>query len=314
MIDAQKIPGMIEPVEQALLTELAARPPIVAGAVIVEFGTFFGRSSACLVNGASQWWTPADGPVLRTYDSFGCAEGEGFAPHVFAFAGQGGVLDLVERANGRVDFQKVYRRYLGAAEEAGLLVTRRAELRDIEHDGAPISLMHLDAPKFYDEFKFILFRFFPSLVPEARVVFQDYFYHWSATLVAAAEALVARGILAFERSAASSMTARVVRTPSVEDLLEVDLALTGRSVEPLLDQAIARTSTMALDRGEQFAPRLWLAKMQYQWEQGRTADADRTFGAMIAAAKGRLHVATLADLREMLRSGFSIRPLYERDH
>ena len=48
---AKKIPGMIEPIEQSMLFELAQNVQLSSNDYIVEFGTFFGRNTYCLSSG-----------------------------------------------------------------------------------------------------------------------------------------------------------------------------------------------------------------------------------------------------------------------
>jgi hypothetical protein len=302
---------MIEPGEQALLTELAAE----ARGTIVEFGCFFGRSTACLANGAARWWTPDRGaPAVLAYDSFACDEAGAFAPQVWGFAKHAGVDRLVRRQAGRVDFHPVYRHFVGAAEDAGLLRTTVGELRDAAFDGGPIALMHIDAPKYYTELKDILAAFFPALAQGAAVVFQDLLYHWSATLIAAVQAMVEIGALRYERSAATAVLARVERSVTPADLQAVDRAMAGTPVGALIDRAIERVRAIPLDRPEQFVPRLNLAKVQHLWEQGDYPAAQQAFAQMIAEAGGRMHPQVFADFQELMRYGFSLRTLYERDH
>ena len=96
MFNAAAIPGMIEPIEQQALTQLAGEAAAGGQGTIVEFGCFFGRSTACLVNGAAPHWAgPA--PLVHAYDSFGCADGHGFAPYVRSFARQAGLEHLLMR-------------------------------------------------------------------------------------------------------------------------------------------------------------------------------------------------------------------------
>jgi hypothetical protein len=307
---------MIEPVEQQMLLGLAADPFVAAKGVIVEFGTFFGRSTACLVNGALSWWTPQQGrPAVYAYDSFACAASStGFAKHVMAFAKNAGVGNLVRVAGDRIDFRPVYDHFVGQGEAAGVLKTTTTELSKAQRPDAPIALMHIDAPKFYAELRYILVRFFPALMPGALIVFQDFFYPWSASLVAGAQLLADRGLIRFERSAASSLLGRVQRVPSLDEIAELDLAMVEASVPDLIDRSIAAMKGIELDRAAQFLPRIHLAKMQYLWEQQRFKAAEAAFLQMIGENGNGLNAAVFQDFRELLRNGFSIRQLYELDH
>ena len=315
MPDPAHIPGMIETGEQQQLAALAREPFVADHGLIVEFGCFFGRSTACLVNGAAEWWTPErGGPAILAYDSFACVEGGGFARIVSNFARSGGIQGLLQRSRGRLNFHPVYQHYMSPAEASGLLSTTVAELRDTTFAGGPIALMHIDAPKFYEELKYVLFRFFPSLVPGAAVVFQDYFYHWSAELIAAAQVLVEGGFLRFERSMASSATARVLRAPSAAELLELDMLMSAASVPALLDRSLETVQQMDRDRTVEFVPRIYLAKIQHLWEQGDFMGAKQTFLRLLKACDGRLPKAAFEDFQELMGYGFSLRKVYELDH
>jgi hypothetical protein len=145
-------------------------------------------------------------------------------------------------------------------------------------------------------------------------VFQDFFYQWSATMTAAAQLLAEQGFVRFERSAASSMVATVLRTPTTADLLEFDLAFGEAAPPELLDRAIQAVKPLPIDRPEVFIPRLRLAKAQYLWDQGEHASAQQSIALMIQEAGGRLPPALFADMMELMRFGFSLRRLYELDH
>lgn len=304
---------MIEPGEQEMLLELAASDAVAEAGLVVEFGCFFGRSTACLVNGASRWWTPGRGePAVHAFDSFACHDGGGFAHIVGMFATQGDVNSLVRREGGRVDFLPVYRNYLGAAEVGGILKTTVAELRDTTFAGGRIGLVHIDAPKYYEELKPILERFFPSLAPGGAVVFQDYLYHWSASLIAAVQLLVEAGVLTPERTVATALVTRVERAPTVAEIQELDRAMIVTPVEQLIDRGIETLKGVAVDRAAQFLSRVRLAKMQHLWQQGRFREAEETLVEMVRTYG--INPPNFNDLRELMRSGFDLRKAYELDH
>ena len=302
MFQSNNIPGMIEIGEQQLLQELAASPFVAENGSIVEFGTFFGRSTSCLLNGAATWWSPERGaPAVFAFDSFGCAD-------------QGGVEHLIARSSGHISFKPIFDHFVGEAERRGILRSNVSELRDAQPPSSRIALMHIDCPKFYEDMKYILFRFFPALVPGAVIVFQDYLYPWSATLIAAVQTLVDRGFIELRQSRASAMAAVVRRVPSAADLLEIDLLVSSDDVAQSIDRAIAATKAAEVDRPQQFIPRLHLAKLQYLWESGKFRDARNAFVAMINDNGGTMPTPVLGDFLELLEHGFSVRELYRRDH
>ncbi len=311
---AQRIPGMIEPVEQELLFSLAQSLALAPGDCVIEFGTFFGRSTHCLAQGLAS--NPGFGGANRfaAYDSFRCARDGAFAPYVLQFAQQGEVSHLLQSDGASIDFQGVFTHYLQEYIERLSLQVVQSELADSQPPEGTIAMLHIDSPKFYAEFKAIAFRFLPRLRAGAVVVFQDFFYQWSASLVAITMLLVRSGILAIGGSAASSLVTRVQRAPTLQELAEFDLVLDRPAVLPgLVDEAIRLCGGLSLDRKEQFLPRLHLAKFQCLWEQGAYPDAARLVQEFFAAGH-RLNQAVVNDFMEMLGKGFSVRRAYERDH
>ena len=95
-IAVQNIPGMIEPVEQKILYRLASELQLQKDDQLVEFGTFFGRSTFCLAEGLAANPSRHKTNHLHAFDSFACASHGGFAKYVQAFARQGQVEQLLE--------------------------------------------------------------------------------------------------------------------------------------------------------------------------------------------------------------------------
>jgi hypothetical protein len=308
------VPGMIEPVEQALLTRYAKEVDLAKGQIAVEFGAFFGRSTACLANGMVENPTLGTDSTLHVYDSFSCHKSDGFIKHVIAFARSGGVENLLTIEGKKASFLPIFQHYLRTHIDSGVVTTHAEQLRDSAPPKGPIVLMHIDSPKFYQEFKTILFRFFPSCEQGCTIVFQDYFYHWSASLIAAVELLHERGILEFGESAASSLAATLTRAPCQAELMEIDLEMQSqRSISDRLTGAAGQSRARCSDRSQVFAPRVQLALVQYLFELGDTKRAAAEFKLLIKN-NSPLPPQLLGDFMELLGNGFSIRALYDRDH
>ena len=308
------VPGMIEPIEQALLTRYAKEVDLSNGQIAVEFGAFLGRSTTCLANGMADNPTRATDSTLHVYDSFSCHKSDGFIKHVIAFGRSGGVENLLTIEGTKVSFLPIFQHYLRTHIDSGIVTPHAEQLRDSAPPQAPIVLMHIDSPKFYQEFKTILFRFFPNCEQGCTIVFQDYFYHWSASLIAAVELLHERGILEFEESAASSLAATLTRTPCRAELLEIDLEMQSRrSIADLLTKATAQSVARCSDRPQVFGPRVQLALVQNLFELGDTERAATEFKSLISK-HSPLPSQLLGDFLELLGNGFSIRALYDRDH
>lgn len=311
-LDPNLIPGMIEPVERQLLLKLARDLSFADGDCAVEFGAFFGKSTSFIAQGLGERRQYV--PKLYVYDSFGCDRQGSFRPTVIGFAESGGVRDLVHEENGRVDFFPVFCFYLRQKIESGIVVPNRAELFDSVPPNSPIMLMHIDSPKMYVDFKPILFRFFPKMIIGGVVVFQDFFYHWSATLIAAVGALVRLGILEFHESAASSLACVVRKSVDARSVLELDIMLSSDAQTlSLIDHAIAECGKIAIDRPDVFLPRLQLAKLQWLLERGEGGKAAGVLTQYFQNG-GKLNHAVLNDFIELMSQSFSIERLYRLDH
>lgn len=311
---AEEIPGMIEPVEQELLYNLAKNIELSKGSNIVEFGTFFGRSTACISAGLISNPSYDVDCNFFAYDSFECDLNGGFYRHVHDFASRYKVDHLIEKDGNLVNFLPVFKKYLGEYIDQGILEPQKVELINSFPKCDKIKLMHIDSPKYYSEFKYVLFRFFPLLEENSFVVFQDFFYHWSATLIAAVGSMLKRGFLSIEKSAASSLVCTLNKPISIEQLNEIDLELGIKANIPaLIDTAISKLNATVLDRSEIFKPRLNLAKIQWFFESNQHAEAADEIKRFFVAGN-KLNNALVYDFLELMSNGFSIRELYEEDH
>lgn len=309
------IPGMIEPIEQQTLYGLASQLSLRPGDQMVEFGSFFGRSTECLAQGLRDNPDRKPSNKVYTFDSFRCAVQGGFSVHVNAFAKSGNTAGLLVADEDRLDFYPLFEHYLKEMIESGVVLPIRAEIRDSEpEDILQIALMHIDSPKFYEELRFPLDRFFPRLRDGAIVVFQDFYYHWSATLIAAVEAMRQMGLLQYHFSAASSLVTQVNGVVDLHVLTELDRQMDDPiQVNRLITEAISASKTIQTDRSDIFIPRLWLAAYQHLWEQHKSEEATSLLVKFLSAGE-KWGQPVLNDYFEMMRYRFSIRKLYEMDH
>jgi Methyltransferase domain len=309
-----EIPGMIEPVEQLTLEELARSTIFEAKEAVVEFGTFFGRSTACLSAGLRSNSSFKSGCIFNAYDSFECDVDGGFYPYVVSFAKKSGVDNLLTISNGKVNFLPVFEHYLSSYIESGLLSPEKFELTNSFHKGGVIRILHIDSPKYYKEFKIVLFRFFPHLREGSVVIFQDFFYHWSASVIAVCGLMMREGFLKPVKSAASSLICIVNRNFDANQISEIDLRMGRDSIIPeLIDSAYLLSDKIELDRREIFQPRLNLAKIQWLFESGLHSGAAEELVKFFNKG-GKLNNALANDFLDMMKNGFSMRRLYEKDH
>ena len=311
---AKEIPGMIEPVEINMLYELAQNIHLSKDEYIVEFGTFFGRSTFCLASGLKENKYKDNSNFILAFDSYNCSTKGSFSSIVQDMAKRANVDNLIRISEQRLYFQKIFEHYLSNQIKAGTVIFKANELRDsYPLNKAKISLIHIDSPKFYREFKFIINRFFPLLKVNSLIVFQDYFYHWSATLIAAVQLLYELNIITFLYSKASSLCVKILKIPNERDFEYIDQEMSKNNIViNMLDNAIKETNTYGIDRASQFVPRLYLAKIQFLYSIGDLINADK-LRQFINESEMTIK-PVLDDYMELLKFNFSMEELYLEDH
>ena len=311
---AEKIPGMIEPIEQSMLFELAQNVQLSSNDYIVEFGTFFGRSTYCLSSGFLKNNLKDKSNVILALDSFSCSSEGSFSDIVQTKEKIGNVEDLIDISNKKISFQRIFENYLSDEIKEGVIIHKAKELENsFPLKRGKIVLMHIDSPKFYREFSFIINRFFPVLKENSFIVFQDYFYHWSATLVAAIQLLYELNIIKFLYSKASSLCVQVCRIPFKKEINIIDQQMNKNDiVVKMLNNAIESSKLYNIDREVQFLPRLYLAKIQFLYSIGEIVNANKLRNFMNES--NMVNKPILDDYMELLKFNFSMEKLYLQDH
>ena len=310
---ANAVPGMVQPIEQRLLYSGARCLHLAPGESMVEFGTFFGRSTLSIAQGLRDNERGDASNVLYVYDSFECDLRGGLAPYVHEFAREGQVEALLDVCDGRLGFRRVFEHYLAEHLACGRVRVSACELTAAEPPASRIAFMHIDAPKWYREFRPILYRFFPQLRVGSIVIFQDYFYQWSASLIAAVQLLVESGVARMCGSVISSLAIEITAAPTVDRIRRLDLTMQQSDLGAIIDRAIVACGGIEVARRERFIPRLHLAKLQHLWERGQ-------YGSATLELRTLLEDGSMADsgvrddLFELMQHGFSLRASYELDH
>ena len=298
-----EIPGQIEKSERKLLFDLASSIALGPDDTIVEFGTLFGRSTACLINGVLAQKLPKRGsPYIHAFDGFSYPQSHDLHRYVKARAEERNLGHLLRKTPETVNFKLFYDHFVGAAEAEGILKTTESNIANAKNDLKSIALMHIDAPKDYDDFRPLLLNFFPSLRRGAVVIFQDYFFQWSAGLIGGVQVLIDAGFIAPRCSAATSMVADVCGTFDTANVQQLDMTYQQTPLQNLIERAIATSRSFAVTDREIYAPRLALAKMQYLWSQRDYRSAAQGFTQLIS--EGQLSVRVLEDFLALLAVNF----------
>jgi hypothetical protein len=108
--------------------------------------------------------------------------------------------------------------------------------------------------------------------------------------------------------------ATVLRAPTAQDILAIDLMMDTVSISEVIDRNLDALKAVQIDRAEQFVPQIYLAQMQYLWAAVEPAAAQKASMRMINSHNGALTRPVFADLNELLAHGFSNRALIDADH
>ncbi len=312
----ESIPGMIEKIEQEMLLDLAEYVPLGDEAVVCEFGAYFGRSTRCLAEGLLRNQTLDTARrrtvPLHTYDIFSCSRDGLLARYVVRDAQRAGLEQLLGLVDGHLDFSTIFDHHMRDLPPR-LVARHQTPLASAKHVGGPIALMHVDAPKWYEEYLQLLLEFGPHLRVGCQIVFQDYFYHWSASVIGATQMFIEGGLFEPLESAASSLLVRTCRPITGAAIGEIDRQFRATPTSFLLERAVTHFADFELDRRDAFYPRLFLAGVQHGFESGDLGGSSAWLQRLAKQYGGKLPPPALADLAELIRYGFSMRSLYELD-
>ena len=312
MKDFSFIPGMIEPIEQSMLQLTCSEIDLNPSDIFIEYGSFFGRSSNCIIEGIINNKTYSKNNLFLVYDSFRCKSDGIFAESVYQFARLGKVENLIEKDENFINFRKIFNHFISSNTH---IEVKECDLQEIKPITQPIAFMHIDSPKFYSDFRYILINHFPNLKIGAIIIFQDFFYHWSATLIAIVELLIQKNFIEVNETAATSLKTTVLKKLSERDIEEINDIMASIDINKTIEQSILRFSSQQniVDRIHNFLPRLMLANIQYYFEKGNILEANRHWDNYIKNYP-QVEQSVINDLEELKSYSFSIRSLYELDH
>ena len=273
MKDFSFIPGMIEPIEQSMLQLTCSEIDLNPSDIFIEYGSFFGRSSNCIIEGIINNKTYSKNNLFLVYDSFRCKSDGIFAEIVYQFARLGKVENLIEKDENFINFRKIFNHFISSNTH---IEVKECDLQEIKPITQPIAFMHIDSPKFYSDFRYILINHFPNLKIGAIIIFQDFFYHWSATLIAIVELLIQKNFIEVNETAATSLKTTVLKKLSERDIEEINDIMASIDINKTIEQSILRFSSQQniVDRIHIFLPRLMLANIQYYFEKGNILEAN----------------------------------------
>lgn len=313
-----RIPGMMGSDERENLYQICRKDLRDVGAA-VEFGCFLGASTSAIKAGllanpmiSAQRELGRSVPSFNVYDCFRTPTPSFFAGLTRSYAEGAGLGHLIKEHSGWLDFYEVFRANVGADDD--LLVVHRGLISELEWPKRPIEFLHLDLPKDWSQARFIAQQTFPSLVPGAYLLYQDFVYHWSAELIATIGFLVKRGAITPERITGSTLTCMVTRAISVAEVEELTLEM-GVPDQVMKNFASAMESCDILLEWEARII-LRLAKAVYKHERVAPAAAYVLISEAVqqlraAVRRGEPGESAFAALREIFEYGMKMPKSWE---
>lgn len=313
----ENIPGMIEPIEQELLYKVSKNLDLKRKKTIVELGSFFGKSTNAIIQGLNENISNKESRSFLVYDNFECIESGSFAPHVKAYAKKFNVEHLLNISNSKINFLDIFKFYTN--EKYKNLKIHQEELENSFYaEKEKISLIFIDSPKFYSEFYLVLKNFFIHLEIGSKVIFQDFFYHWSGSVIAAIEIMFQNNLISFQETAASSLLVSIDKKIDNNVIHNIDLIFKHSKQSQLIDKIYQRLSSEKIDRHNYFLNRILIAKIQIMVsEENKMEDAKKfsnfIFKRLFEVDPGSAKMLN-NDLNQLLKFDFNLYDLYKLDH
>ena len=297
------IPGLIEPIEVAGLEKAASL--VQSDEQIIEFGCYLGRSTQAILNGVSEKESNID---LFVYDQYCVHTRDKFSQTLLNHVKSVNLLDQLymdeEHKEKKLHWEKVFDKLVTGPSNVQL-VRKKTYVESAETDGVrSIALLHIDAPKSYDELKPIFYKFFPLLKVNSRVIFQDYFYQWSPTLIAFVEVLKQLNFVEIYEGRASSLEVILQRPLLEQDILNIDLKISmSKNLLHYIEDTINffKENKDLVDRPEIHIPKLKMAKVLYAKSVRQNNVATQT---LIECVRNKEFGAIFPDLLELIEKDF----------
>jgi hypothetical protein len=313
----ENIPGMIEPIEQELLYKVSKNLDLTEKKSIVELGSFFGKSTNSIIQGLNENISNNESRPFLVYDNFECLESESFAPSVKAYAKKFNVEHLLNISNSKINFLDVFKFYTNKKYK-NLKIHQEELENSLYADKEKISLIFIDSPKFYPEFSSVLKNFFVNLEVGSKVIFQDFFYHWSGSVIAAIEIMFQNNLISFQETAASSLLVSIDKTIDQNVINNIELIFKNSKQSQLIDKIYQRLSSEKIDRHNYFLNRLLLAKIQIMVFEEKDMEEAKKFSNYIFKRLYEVDYKSAKllsnDFEEFLKFNFNLYDLYKLDH
>ena len=252
---------MIDKYEQKMLINLASEINLNKGN-IVELGTFFGKSTACLINGILKNQTYKNNISLFSYDKFFADKNSIFGHYVIQHAKKANLYNALEFKKNFIYFENIFS-FFTAGYENKVLKTHSVEINKMKEFKKKIILLFIDSPKSFLDTKKVLECFFDKVIYNGIIIFQDFFYHLSAEYIAIVTLLLKLKKIEIISTCATSLIVKKIDNISKKDLKINLLKLQKKKNFYLeIDEIKYLLKNVKIDRHPLFYPRLIVAQIQ----------------------------------------------------
>lgn len=309
-------PGMLEVSERIqLVTEACVayiKHQTVSKGCIVDLGVFFGLSTFLMAKAVERYRNAANQDEtieVIGYDAFKASKRGWFINPLLDMVKNIDKAELLVHEEEFVDFRKITDFYLSGTQVS----LHQTLLRSATPPNQPIHLLHIDAPKSYEDFRPILKNFFPCLMTDSVVIFQDFFYHWSGSLINAVGVLVSLGYLRMEAQKGTSLKTRVMREFNLAEFEYLDNQIRDSDFVVVFSTLRGNFGSLkSTDRSDTFFPRFELAELQLGYVRGASPvwiseKCESIFGRSSKRT-------TIIDLKELISYHFDVSNLYKADY
>lgn len=134
-------------------------------------------------------------------------------------------------------------------------------------------------------------------------------------MIASVQFLIEKKTLSIVHSSASSLTTIVSKEINIKTIEELKKNMEQTDfVLGMIDKAILNTNNYTIDRPHDFVPRLLIARFQFLWSKKLYDKATAFLFNYVKRNHHRLNQNTLNDFADLMKNGFSIRKIYEKDY
>lgn len=225
-----RVPGMIDYNERMNLYNTTKNLYQGKGN-IAEFGAFFGSSAACISQGIidgnnSEKLKKNTGAYkFHVFDVFQTPVNSQFGDFVKNIAKKSNLQDLLSSKKNIIDFEEIFNHNM--AEYDLNMQVHKNLIDDLQWNYGNIEILHLDLPKDWVQAKKIAKETFPAIIKGGHILFQDFVYHWSCDLIALIGFFLSKDIIEVIRIDGTTLTTRVNKVISKEDIIELDIEMTN---------------------------------------------------------------------------------------